>query len=36
VRDRIPEIIRTSGQEYAAEVMSIEDYKQALEKTYFF
>jgi predicted house-cleaning noncanonical NTP pyrophosphatase (MazG superfamily) len=30
VRDRIPEIIRASGQEYAAEVIPIEDYPKAL------
>jgi predicted house-cleaning noncanonical NTP pyrophosphatase (MazG superfamily) len=32
VRDRIPEIIQAAGQEYAAEVMSLEDYQQALRE----
>jgi predicted house-cleaning noncanonical NTP pyrophosphatase (MazG superfamily) len=32
VRDRIPEIIQAAGQEYAAEVMSLEDYQHALRE----
>jgi predicted house-cleaning noncanonical NTP pyrophosphatase (MazG superfamily) len=32
VRDRIPEIIQAAGQEYATEVMSLEDYQQALRE----
>jgi predicted house-cleaning noncanonical NTP pyrophosphatase (MazG superfamily) len=32
VRDRIPEIIQAAGQEYATEVMALEDYQQALRE----
>jgi predicted house-cleaning noncanonical NTP pyrophosphatase (MazG superfamily) len=32
VRDRIPEIIQAAGQEYATEVMSLEEYQQALRE----
>jgi predicted house-cleaning noncanonical NTP pyrophosphatase (MazG superfamily) len=32
VRDRIPDMIQAAGQEYATEVMSLEDYQQALRE----